>query len=433
MRPKVQEYHDTIARLFPDPNRSVRAVTLQVTDSCNLRCTYCYQICKQSHIIDIDTAKKYLLHILEGDNPYINFDNTCGIVLEFIGGEPFIAIDVISEITEWVYQYMIDHNHPWMHRFKISICSNGVLYFDPKVQAYLNKWHRIMSLSISIDGCKELHDACRIFPSGEGSYDIAAKAAKDWISRYGEFGLGSKMTFAPENVAWVSRAIINLITEFGFRSINCNCCFEEGWTLEHAQILYHELNKTTDWLEEHNLMDDVYISIFTETGFCPMSPEDNRNWCGGTGEMIAVDWKGDIYPCIRYMESSLGTDAPPLIIGTVDGGIQATQEQCERVQCLQCITRRSQSTDECWNCPIASGCAWCSGYNYQKFGTVNHRATFICVMHKARALANAYFWYKYHKHHPTEPWNDNYCIPNEWALEIIGEDELNRLKAVMAE
>ena len=61
------------------------------------------------------------------------------------------------------------------------------------------------------------------------------------------------------------------------------------------------------------------------------------------------------------------------------------------------MTRCSQSTDECINCPIAAGCAWCSAYNYEYFGELNKRATFICIMHKARALANVYFWNKYYR------------------------------------
>jgi hypothetical protein len=93
------------------------------------------------------------------------------------------------------------------------------------------------------------------------------------------------------------------------------------------------------------------------------------------------------------------------------------------------ITRRSQSTDECFNCPIADGCAWCSAYNYQKFGTPEHRATFICCMHKARALANAYYWNKvYRIVDPCKRFKIN--IPKEWALEIIDEDEWNLLKVL---
>ena len=48
-------------------------------------------------------------------------------------------------------------------------------------------------------------------------------------------------------------------------------------------------------------------------------------------------------------------------------------------------------------------------------------------MHKARALANAYYWNKYYR--ITEP-NKRFKIhiPKEWALEIINEDEWKLLK-----
>jgi uncharacterized protein len=90
------------------------------------------------------------------------------------------------------------------------------------------------------------------------------------------------------------------------------------------------------------------------------------------------------------------------------------------------ITRRSQSTDECYYCPIGAGCAWCSGYNYEEFGTPNKRATYICIMHKAESLANVYYWNKlYKKLNINKTFNMN--IPREWALEIINIDEYNYL------
>ena len=143
--------------------------------------------------------------------------------------------------------------------------------------------------------------------------------------------------------------------------------------------------------------------------------------------MIAVDYKGDLYPCIRYMESSLGDDVPPLKIGNVYDGIMTKECERECVSCLQCIDRRSQSTDECFNCPIAEGCSWCTAYNYQVFGTPDKRATYICVMHKARALANAYYWNKKFRQ-AGENKRMKLWIPKEWALEIIDEDEWNNLK-----
>jgi hypothetical protein len=83
---------------------------------------------------------------------------------------------------------------------------------------------------------------------------------------------------------------------------------------------------------------------------------------------------------------------------------------------MSCITRRSQSTDECFNCPIASGCGWCSAYNYELYGTPNKRATYICGMHKARSLANVYYWRRMGVDFPM------HC-PKDWAVNIIGEEE----------
>ena len=146
--------------------------------------------------------------------------------------------------------------------------------------------------------------------------------------------------------------------------------------------------------------------------------------------MISVDWKGDIYPCIRYMESSLGTDLEPLIVGNVYDGIM-TDAKCRNcIIALKQVDRISQSTEECINCPIAEGCAWCQAYNYQDSGgNFNHRATYICVMHKARALANAYFWNLYYwKHNETKRFK--IWLPDEECLKIISQEELDLLKAL---
>lgn len=432
MRPKIDEYSHIISELFPDKDRSVRSVTVQVTDACNLRCTYCYQIAKCNHYIDLETAKKYLSQILAGENEYINFDNTNGLILDLIGGEPLLAIDLIDELTGWLIDTMVEMHHPWLTRFRISISSNGTLYFNPKVQEYMQKYHNILSVGFSIDGNKMLHDTCRLYPDGRGSYDDAVAAVQHWAKTYNNGIMpGTKLTLSPDNVKYFCDAHVNLIQNLHYFHINCNCCFEEGWTNEHARTLYYEMKRLTDWLFDNNLANDTYISMYDN--MLGRETDTDKNWCGGTGEMVAVDWKGDIYPCIRYMESSLGNDQPPVIIGNVHDGIAATKEQRDCIACLRSITRSSQSTAECMKCPISQGCAWCSGYNYQKFGTANKRATFICCMHKARVLGNLYFWKKWEMTYPDDP--EQGCteinIPDEWAVEIIGQEEWTRLKTFL--
>jgi len=37
--------------------------------------------------------------------------------------------------------------------------------------------------------------------------------------------------------------------------------------------------------------------------------------------MLAVDYKGEFFPCVRFIENSLGSDAEPFIIGDINTGI----------------------------------------------------------------------------------------------------------------
>ena len=90
---------------------------------------------------------------------------------------------------------------------------------------------------------------------------------------------------------------------------------------------------------------------------------------------------------------------------------------------------RDRSTDECFYCPIGEGCSWCTAYNYQVFGTPDARATYICDMHKARALGNIYFWNKYYKKNGIEKHMENH-VPEKWALDIITQAEWNMLNSL---
>ena len=175
-------------------------------------------------------------------------------------------------------------------------------------------------------------------------------------------------------------------------------------------------------------MNDYAISFLTNNGE-PMPCTDNKNWCGGTGDMLSMDPDGYLYPCIRYMESSLGNERQPLRIGNIHTGLLQKPDEKKCIDCMNAITRRSQSTDECWYCPVAQGCGWCSGYNYQTFGTVNKRTVFTCIMHKARSLATAYYINK-HIASGDSGTPKNVYLSEDEAVEIIGKERYDELVAI---
>ena len=418
-----RDYTEDMGRLYgTDVDRlsCCRIVTLQTNDSCNLACTYCYQKCKGNRIMQKETAKEiidYLFDMYNADDPdgFINH-KTQSVVLEFIGGEPFLAIDLIDWAVGYFWKTALEKNHIWASTFRVSITSNGTKYFDEKVQQFIRRYRNRLSLSITVDGDKEMHDSCRGFQDGKGSWEAANAAQMHYHRVYGGH-LGTKVTIAPENLEYLDR-IIDYFIQNGYQEINANTIYEADWTIEQAQVFYKKLKIVADKLL--SLEKEIPCSLFHKDFFKPLPPEENQNWCGGNGLMLAFDPDGDAYPCLRYMESSLNGERKPLRIGNSRSGIYQTREEKEIRKELSEITRRSQSTDECFNCPVAAGCSWCTAWNYQKFGTANKRDTASCWMHKARSVANYYYWSKKGE-------KIDLCLPYVDLIRIVSETELKEL------
>lgn len=426
-----ERYDEHMIRLFPQykpdgTKKKFMYITFQVTEDCSLRCTYCYQPKKVKKYMTFDVAKAAIDNLFYDakNNPEspLSYNNLQGVIIDFIGGEPFLNIDLILQVIEYIENKLIEENSPWLYFHRYSFSSNGVAYFDPRVQYMMDRYGSLISIGITVDGNKELHDSCRVFPDGSGSYDYAIKAALDQKERHG--GTGTKITIAPQNLPYLNDAIFHMIG-LGFNRVHANTVFEDVWTLEDAKLYYVKLKELADLILDNDMDDKCYISLFHEKHFSP--EKEDKNWCGGTGAMVAIDCDGLYYPCVRYLPNSIGFAQKPFTIGSINDGLYSTEKDKETRRFLESITRTSQSPEECNNCPINSGCAWCSGYNYQCFGTPNKRATYICQMHKARALANLYFWKKEAKKYNKECTFENH-ITDEIALEIISEDEWNMLK-----
>lgn len=407
-----------------DPLVTCPDITFQVTDDCCLNCSYCYQINKSHRMMTKDTIKQIIdllfqMYDENREDTVINH-HTKGLVLSFIGGEPFMNIETIDYGSQYFLDECKRRNHIWLTNFKFSIDSNGILFFEPKVQEYLQKFKPFINLNITLDGPKEFHDQCRVDKNGTGSFDrvLAAFKASQQI-----FSLKphTKVTISPENLPYLDK-IVEFFLEQNCKEINANPIFEHKWTIEESQLYYIQLKKIADIVLKESNID---TNLFSEYYGLPMISTDNNNYCGGTGFMLAFDPEGKAYPCLRYMESSLGDTQPPLLIGNMNG-IYNTQEYKELYKDMRSVTRKSQSTEECFNCPVASGCSWCSAWNYQETGSYNKRSINICWMHRAQCLANAYYYNLYYNQINSEKRHPIY-IERNIANKIISDEEYDKL------
>ena len=367
---------------------NAKNITFCVTEDCNLACRYCYMTGKnKKKKMNFDIAKKAVDYLLD------TFDGQTmdAVVWEFIGGEPFLEIDLIDMISDYLKQQMFLRDHPWFNAYRFSFSSNGLLYNTPKVQRYIEKNKGHISVGMSIDGNKIKHDAQRVKPDGSGSYDDVIKNVPLWSRQFP--GHGTKATFAHDDIPYLKDSVISLWKDLDIKMVMANVVFEDVWHEGDDIIFESQLKELADYIIEEEMWRDYSVRFFDPHIGFPLSDRAlKQNFCG-SGKMLAIDCEGRLYPCVRFYDFSLN-NRKGYVLGDIYTGINP-----DRVRPFEALSLETQSSDECMTCKVASGCAWCTGCNYDMADTdtIYQRAIFLCKMHKANVRANEYFWDKFAK------------------------------------
>lgn len=152
---KLQEKEISVSKSFP--------LVLQVTQKCNLRCSYCvysgdYKNRNHSQKeMSWETAKEAV------DYLYGHSMSSEDIYISFYGGEPLLMFRLIKEVVEYVKR---EYCQRTVH---FNLTTNGTLFTPEIVQYFIKNNIQIM---FSLDGPKEVHDKNRIFAgSNRGSFE----------------------------------------------------------------------------------------------------------------------------------------------------------------------------------------------------------------------------------------------------------------------
>ena len=372
-------------------------ITFIVTKDCQLACKYCYLVGKNSkERMSWEVAKQAIDYILGHEEDFPEES----VVWDFIGGEPFLEIDLIDKICDYLKTEMFRRNHHWFNSYRFSFSTNGINYHTEKVQNFIRKNREHLSIGITIDGTQRKHDLNRIWKTPEmeqgimpkpeeehGSYADVVKNIPLWLEQF-PFA-GTKVTISSADIPYIKESVLHLYS-LGIHEVNINCVFEDVWH-EGDDILFEEqLMQLADAIIDSGYYTDYACSFFSENIGKPLDKVlENQNWCGA-GRMLAIDANGIFYPCTRFAQYSL-RDKKAWTIGNIRDGIDKN-----KLRPFLMLDRRTQSNPECIDCEVASGCAWCQGENYDAADTPTayQRSVAICKMHKARVRANNYYWNK---------------------------------------
>ncbi len=364
-------------------------LTFVVTQDCNLRCKYCYMVKNDKNTMSFDVAKETIDYFIDNKETLFIRDY---IILDFIGGEALLEIKLIDQIVDYFRLATYKKKSKWFGRFRINVQSNGLLFDNEDFQKFIRKNRNLVSVGITIDGTKEKHDLQRVFPNGEGSYDIVERNYKKAMQQ-GIVG-GTKVTFGREDLRYLKESIIHLWS-MGIEDVPANVVYENVWK-EGDDVIYQEqLIALADYIVDNALWDRYNTSFFYDNLGFKITDEMLMQAVCGTGRMYCVDAKGDLYNCVRFMDYSLN-GKPSKKIGDIYYGIDL-----DKVRPLQTLFPKYLSEQKCMDCKVSMGCTYCAGNNYDESDndTLYYRSTATCNMHKARVRANNYLWARLYNEH----------------------------------
>ncbi|MBO5619795.1 MAG: radical SAM peptide maturase, CXXX-repeat target family [Paludibacteraceae bacterium] len=369
---------------------TAKSITFIVTKDCQLACKYCYLVGKNvQERMPWEVAKATIDYVLEREHePDFAYES---VVWDFIGGEPFLEIDLIDRICDYIKTELYRRKHHWFDSYRFSFSTNGINYDSEKVQRFIEKNRNHLSIGITIDGTARKHDLNRVYKNTlQGSYADVVRNIPLWLQQFPY--AGTKVTISSADIPYICESVLHLY-ELGIHQVNINCVFENVWHEGDDKLFEEQLLLLADEIIDHDYYSDYNCSFFQEHLGHPLDCErENQNWCGA-GKMLAVDAAGNFYPCTRFAQYSL-REKEAWIIGNIREGIDRN-----KLRPFLTLDRCTQSNRECIECEVAEGCAWCQGENYDaaQTHTVFERSIAICKMHKARVRANNYYWNKlYH-------------------------------------
>lgn len=359
-----------------------RTYTFIVTENCQLNCRYCYLVGKNSdNKMTIEVAKKAVDYIFSEPK----LQECDRVIFDFIGGEPLLEIDLISLIMNYTLSVMKKCNHKWLNSFTIRLTTNGLLYGNSKIQNFIKKYKKHLSISISIDGNKEKNDKNRVYKDGTGSYDHIIDNVHLWIKQFPNEG--TKMTISHDDIQYVYESLKHLVN-LGIKKIDVNPIVEDVWKDNDDIVFQDQLVKFADYIIDENIWRDLHITCFEDFIGHSVETKQHLTPCGSMS--LSIDPHGNFYSCIRFSTYSLRSKKP-LLIGNVYSGLDSN-----KVRKLELHYNNIVSPNKCIECDVASGCKWCPAESYDSSanGSMYIRTTYSCNIHKAKVRAKNYYFNK---------------------------------------
>ncbi|ABZ83586.1 radical sam protein, putative [Heliomicrobium modesticaldum Ice1] len=280
----------------PPADPVVKALCLHVAHDCNLRCGYCFAgtgpFGGDRSLMPVETGKQAVDFLLA------HSQGRRHVEIDFFGGEPLLNVDVVKELVAYAKRRAAEEGKV----LKLTLTTNGLL-LDEETGRYLNE--EGLSVVLSLDGRREVHDRMRPYADGSGSYDDVAANLLAFVQSRGGEDYYVRGTFTGHNPDFAADVLH--IHDLGFRHISVEPVVappDVDYALRQEQI--EGLDEQYRMLAEECIrrgragrpLNFFHFNLDLAHGPCLAK---RLSGCGAGFEYMAVAPNGDLYPCHQFV------------------------------------------------------------------------------------------------------------------------------------
>jgi len=185
-------------------------MVMNVTNQCNLACTYCYEY-GEDKIVDTENGKKPKFMAEQTARDSVEFllrESGSVAHLTFFGGETLLNFPVLQSTVAYGRRRAAELGKS----IDFSLTTNATL-LRPDIIEFLVA--NDVGVTISIDGPREMQDKFRVFHNGAGSYDVIAPKIKELLKRHRTKPIAARVTLTSGTLD-ITRIYRHLTEEIGF-------------------------------------------------------------------------------------------------------------------------------------------------------------------------------------------------------------------------
>jgi uncharacterized protein len=351
----------------PPADFPLQALVLNVTNQCNLACTYCYEF-GADKIATPSGKPKYMTKETARASIDLLLAESAGrkgVHVTFFGGETLMNFPLVRDIVA----YANGAAAALGKGITYSLTTNATLLTDPIIEFIAEN---AIGVTVSIDGPSDIQDHHRVYRSGKGSYEVIEPRLRALIARQQSRAVTARVTLT-QGVTDVVRIFRHLKDELGFHEVGFAPVTNSGerdYALGDTgmgDVLagFHAL--ADEWLE-HALRGEMHgFTNVTETIGELIQGVNKSHPCGAALALMGVSASGDLSPCHRF------TDADTHTMGNVADGIDRAKQKDFLDRGHVGAKYECQS---CWARPLCAG--GCHHEAFVRYGDTGHANLHYC-------------------------------------------------------